>query len=151
MNQPYYNLHLNHQQILEIHRALLQRFVVEETLRREQGLEAVEYPRILEHLEQVLSLDGEKAHQLFHQEEESLWEYSWYTFTDEWAWFRARQDVMKQLGTKAKHTSRKALEELIEKAYDEKFEAYQKEVDMDEEPGEEKQPTRRRLSNKKKE
>ena len=147
MQHAFYNLHLNHQQLLEIHRALLQRFLVEETMRREQGLEATEYPHLLEHLEQVLSIDTETAHQLFHREEESLWEYSWYAFTDEWAWFRARQDVLRDLGIHAQQTPRKSLEERIKKQYEEKFETYLKEVDM-EEREEKKQMTRRKAHKK---
>jgi hypothetical protein len=148
MQNAFYNLHLNHQQLLEIHRALLQRYVVEEAMRREQGLEGIEYPRLVEHLEQVLGLSGEKAHELFHLEEETLWEYTWYTFTDEWAWYRARQDVMKHLGPKAQRTGRKVLEELIEKQYEEKFEEYLKEVDMQDNEGK-KQATRNRLQKNK--
>lgn len=149
MPSEFFNLQLSKQQLIEVYRSLLARFVVEDTMRREQGLEPIEYPKFLEHLEQLLQIDAEQAHQTFHKEEDELWEYSWYTFTDEWAWFRAKQDALKELGAKAKRTPTKALEAKIEAIYEERFDRYAAEVDMQEAGADDKRATRRSRLKKK--
>lgn len=149
MSSEHINLHLTPTQLTEVYRALLARFVVEDTLRREQGLEPIEYPKLLEHLEHLLRIDPEKAHQTFHHEEDELWEYSWYTFTDEWAWFRAKQDTLKELGAKVARTPSKTLEAKIESLYEERFDRYAAEVDMQEKDENDKRATRRSRMKKK--
>ena len=149
MSSEYFNLNLSTHQLTEVYRALLSRFVVEDTLRREQGLEPIEYPKLLEHLEQLLRIDPEKAHQTFHHEEDELWEYSWYTFTDEWAWFRAKQDALKELGAKAARTPSKTLEAKIESIYEERFDSYAAEVNMQDSDENDKRTTRRSRMKKK--
>lgn len=145
----FFQLQLSKPQLTEVYRALLARFVVEDTLRREQGLEPIEYPKLLEHLEQLLQIDPEQAHRTFHKEEDELWEYSWYTFTDEWAWFRAKQDVLKELGNKAVRTPTKTLETKVEAMYEERFDQYAAEVDMQEVDANDKRATRRSRIKKK--
>lgn len=149
LSSEYFNLNLNTHQLTEVYRALLARFVVEDTLRREQGLESIEYPKLLEHLEQLLHITPEQAHLIFHKEEDELWEYSWYSFTDEWAWFRARQDALKELGAKAERTPTKSLEAKIEALYEERFDQYATEVDMQETNANDKRATRRSRMKKK--
>lgn len=149
ISSEFFNLQLSKQQLTEMYRALLARFVVEDTMRREQGLEPIEYPKFLEHLEQLLQITPEQAHQTFHKEEDELWEYSWYTFTDEWAWFRAKQDALKELGAKIERTPTKALEAKIEAIYEERFDRYAAEVDMQESEANDKRATRRSRLKKK--
>ena len=128
----------SHDELKEIHRALLTRFLMSNAMRREQGLETTDYPPILEKIERLMGVNQEAAHTLFHRAEDELWEHSWYVYTDEWAWFRAKQDVTRELGAKAKGMKEDDLESLIEKRYEEKFESYVTEVDMQEEAKEEK-------------
>lgn len=149
MSSEHFSLTLNTHQLTEIYRALLARFMVEDTLRREQGLEPIEYPKLLEHLEKLLRIEPEQAHRAFHNEEDELWEYSWYSFTDEWAWFRAKQDTIKELGTKAERTPTKTLEAKIESTYEDRFDQYAAEVDMQETDTNDKRATRRSRMKKK--
>lgn len=130
MNIQYAFLRLTRPQLEQIHQALLTHFVLEDTNRREQGLEAIEPPRVLDEIEQLLNLTEQEAHKQFHDIEDELWEYSWYTYTDEWAWHRAQQEVTKELGTRGRRMKRDALDELIEKRYRDRFETYVAEVDM---------------------
>lgn len=122
------------EELIELHRALLRQYVLENSLRKEQGLETVERTMILEKLETLLQITEEEAHGLLHHTEDELWEYCWYTYTDEWAWYRAKKDVIKELRESAQTKSDEELEILIEQRYEKKFEKYVGEVDMQEEP-----------------
>lgn len=135
IHQEWAFLSMPKDQLVEIHRALLTRYVVESALRREQGLEAIDYPPFLEHMEKMLGISEDEAHTLFHKLEDELWEYSWYDYTDEWAWFRAKQDVMKGLKHSDRRVADEEMDRLVEKKYEEKFESYVAEVDMKEESG----------------
>lgn len=115
--------------LMELYRALMVRHVVECTQRHEQGLEPAESPS-LERLEKILGLDEEQAHLLFHEMEDELWQYAWYTYTDEWAWFRAQQEAQKELGSKNGLTKRETFERLVEACYDARFEEFAAEIDM---------------------
>ncbi len=143
-------LSVSQKELKEIHRALLARLVMEEALRREQGLESADYPPLLERIEKLLGLQSEDAHELFHNAEDELWEYAWYTFTDEWALFRSRQDVLKELGgAAAKGMGKEQMDALVEKRYQQRFESYVKEVDMREEtPVRGKQHKKTRMNKK---
>lgn len=149
ISTEFITLGLTPPQLLEIQRALLARFIVEDSLRREQGLEPIEYPPLLEHIEKLLRMDSEVAHQAFHKEEDELWEYSWYSFTDEWAWFRAKQDMAKELGAKAIRMTDKMLETRIEELYEEHFDRYTTELDMQDLEESDKRATRRKRLKKK--
>ncbi len=130
MTDAFYSLGLNREQLTLVHRSLLSNYIIEETFRRERGEESKEPPALLAHLERLLELGEEEAHAQFHEEEDRLWEYSWYAYTDEWAWYRARQDTERELGDQLVLTNQEALEQLIEKTYDDNFDAYTKEIDM---------------------
>lgn len=130
MTDAFYSLGLSREQLLELHRSLLSHYIVEEAFRRERGEDSQDPPALLGHLERLLDMSEEEAHTLFHEEEDRLWEYSWYTYTDEWAWYRARQDTEREIGPKLSLTNPETLEERIEKTYDERFENYTKEIDM---------------------
>lgn len=132
MNVDYASITLPKKELAEIHRGLLMRFLVENEIRREEGLEEGEYPKVLEAIERSIGLNEEEAHALFHQVEDELWDYAWYAFTDEWAWFRARQDALKELGAKRSGTPTEAIERKTEERYREKFERYVQEIDMHE-------------------
>jgi hypothetical protein len=131
MTDAFYSLGLTRDQLIELHRALLARYIMEETFLRERGEEGREPPPLLAHLERLLDLGEEEAHNLFHEEEDRLWEYSWYAYTDEWAWYRARQDTEEEIGEAAASLlGPEEFEQRIEKTYDDHFDRYTKEIDM---------------------
>ena len=141
MQQEWAFLSMPKEQLVEIHRALLTRYVIESALRREQGLEEIDYPPFVEHMEKLLNISEDAAHDLFHKIEDELWEYSWYDYTDEWAWFRARKDVLKE--HKGRRLNETELDRLVESKYDEQFDLYMNEIDMKEEK---KQPKQKKVS-----
>lgn len=130
MTDAFYSLGLTREQLTTLYRSLLSNYIVEETFRRERGEESHEPPALLDHLERLLELGEEEAHAQFHEEEDRLWEYSWYAYTDEWAWYRARQDTEREIGDQLLMTNPEAVEKLIEKTYDDNFDRYTKEIDM---------------------
>ncbi len=132
MKTEFFSLGLSQDELHELHLAALARFIIETTLRQEQGLEAPPYPPLLEKIEQLLGMTSEEAHALLHQMETELWEFTWYGYTDEWAWFRAKQEVQKELGSLANKAKPSTVERLIERRYEEKFEQYVGEIDMKE-------------------
>lgn len=143
MTTEFLSLGLSRHEWQEIHRSLLTRFLMETSLRQEQGLEEIPYPVLVEKIEKLLGMSPEFAHQIFHRMETELWELSWYTYTDEWAWFRAKQDVLKELGPLIEKTNQSTLEKLIERRYEEYFEKYIGEIDMKEEVLEQKVKARK--------
>lgn len=143
-------LSASREELVELHRAILRQHVLENALRKEQGLEAVEQTELLEKLERMLQISPEEAHRLMHTMEDELWEYSWYTYTDEWAWYRAKKDILKEhRGSAVKNEQE--LERLVEERYEAQFDRYVAEVDMQEElTASEPQKTKRTRVPKKK-
>jgi hypothetical protein len=129
MNIDYASITLPKKELAEIHRGLLMRHLVENEIRREEGLEEIEYPKVLEAIENALGLNEEQAHALEHQVDDELWNFAWYAFTDEWAWFRARAEVLREQG-KRSELSTEGLERKIEDRYRKEFERFVSEVDM---------------------
>lgn len=126
-------LQLRKSDLLDIHRALLARWLMEDKLRQTQGLESIGPPLLLDRIETLLRMNEEEAHTLFHQVEDELWEHSWHSFTEEWAWHRAEQEIQKELGRERKYMDKDQLEALVEKRYEERFDLYVEEISMDEE------------------
>ena len=118
------------EELIELHRAVLRQHVVENTLRKEQGLEGIEPSDLLEKIEHLLQIPEDTLHALVHQVEDELWEYSWYAYTDEWAWYRAKQDVRKEARRKGQQKTEEALEHSVEVRYEERFEHYVSEINM---------------------
>lgn len=126
-------LQLTKQELLDIHEALLAKWIVEDSLREARGLETIDPPALLLRLEQLIGMNDDVAHARFHAIEDELWEYSWQAYTDEWAWFRAKQEVLKELGPRAKRMSDHQQEKHIEERYEKSFDRYVSEIDMQEE------------------
>jgi len=123
-------LQLSREELKEIHQALLQRAMVESEMRRERGLEKPEQFPLLERFETLL---GEKALEIDKTEsglETELWEFAWYAFTDEWAWYRAAQEVEKELKDSHQDLPEVEAKKLIESRYKKNFKKYVAEVDM---------------------
>ncbi len=144
MNTEFAFLSFSKTQLNEVYQAVLTQYLVEEQLRREQDLESVEPPALLEQLQTLLGMNDERAHTLFHEKEDELWEYSWFRYTDEWAWFRARQDVLRELDKRISLTKRRALDEMIEERYTKNFETYVAEIGMEEDQQQKKSQRKRK-------
>ena len=123
------SLQLSREELKEIHAALVARAMVEDELRRERGLEKIDRRDLLEKFEMLLGDDDAALHALDHAIDDELWEHAWYVFTDEWAWFRAQQEVEKELAGKTKPEA-KEFQLLVEQRYKKKFDEYVGEVDM---------------------
>jgi len=140
MNSEYFSFTMGREELTEMHRAMLARFIIEETLREEHGLETIDYPEHLIKFEQMLGIDAEAAHALYHYVEEELWEHAWHAYIEEWAWHRAGQDADKLLSKK----SGQSREELMGGLFDKNFERYAAEIDMQESTERSGQRTKRR-------
>ncbi len=130
MNVDYASITLPKKDLAELHRGLLIRHIVENGIRCEEGLEEVDEPKVLTAVESALGLNETDAHAMYHRAEDELWDYVWYAYTDEWAWFRSRQEVLKALGSKRTGLTQEALDRKTEEHYREHFERYVAEVDM---------------------
>ena len=124
------SLMLTRQELLEIQEALAMRAMVEDDLREEEGLEPVDRRLLLERIDQLLNANEGQLKSLEDRMDQELWHHAWYSYTDEWAWYRAREDVLKELGATAASTSEATADDLIHRRYHEKFEDYVKEIDM---------------------
>ncbi|MFA6429270.1 MAG: hypothetical protein WCV84_02110 [Patescibacteria group bacterium] len=144
MDTQFAFLSFSKNELIELHRALLARFIMEDSLRKEHALEPIDPSPLLTRVEQLLQIPDRTSHAIFEQVDEEVWQHSWFAFTDEWAWFRARQDVRKKLGSELANTSPKDLEALIDHRYDEWFDRYVHELDMNDKPTTErkKKPSR---------
>ncbi|MEO5927284.1 MAG: hypothetical protein ABIO72_01145 [Patescibacteria group bacterium] len=142
MNTEFFSLSFSRPQLREIYEALLLRTSLEDELRREKGLEAVAPNPLLARLEGLLVVPEAQIERFGEAVEESLWEHAWYTFTDEWAWFRAHQDVEKELD--GKETSEEIFHQRVEQKYTADFERYVEEIDMKDTPS--KKESRRKTA-----
>lgn len=130
MLTEFVSLMLTRQELLEIQEALAMRALVEDHLRHEEGLEPVDRRLPLERVEQLLHVTEEQIAKLDDRLEQELWRHAWFSYTDEWAWYRARQDAAKELGEAASNNAAPALDDLAHRRYHEKFEDYVREIDM---------------------
>ena len=146
MLTQFVSLQLSRQELLEIHAALVSRIMVEDDIRRERGQEAVDQRPILERIEMLLGETDEALHALDHVIEDELWEHAWYTFTDEWAWFRAKQEIEKESAVGEKITP-EAMQKLVATRYRKSFDRYVGEVSMIE-GGKKKQVSRKQTKGK---
>jgi hypothetical protein len=127
------SLQMSRSELQEIHAALVRNALVEDRVRREKGLEAIERRPMLEQIEKLLGENEHSLHMLDHVAEDGLWEYSWYVFTDEWAWFRAEKETLLELGPKREAMDKAEFEKTVEIRYHKNFDRYVAEIDMVEE------------------
>lgn len=142
MITEFVSLTLSRQELLELQEAVAIRAMVEDDLRREEGLEAVDRRPLLQKLDQLLNATPDQIKRLDERLDEELWHSAWYSYTDEWAWYRARKDVLRELGPLAASTTDTTIEELTHRRYHDKFEAYVQEIDMNPEGGSERRAER---------
>lgn len=149
MNNSFVSLSLTGEDVIELHRSLIMRYEMEQMLRYEQGLEHVDPPVLLQQVESLLQLTDEQSHKIFHMVQEELWNYCWSSYTEEWAWHRAKQDVLTELKTTKKTLTDKELETLIEDMYEKNFERYTDEIDMKDEEKKKKTEKKKAKATKK--
>lgn len=130
MVTEFVSLTLTRQELLELQEALTMRAMVEDVLRHEEGLEPVDRRLLLSKIDQLLHAPESQLATLDARLEEELWQHAWYGFTDEWAWYRARRDVLRELGPLAGRTADATIEELAHQRYHAKFDEYVQEIDM---------------------
>lgn len=128
MDMEFITLQLSRTEALELQAALVSRAMLEDDLRHEKGLEPVSVRSTLERLGTLLQMTTGQEEQLAHAMDDELWEFAWYRFTDEWAWYRASQEVEKESG--ASSLSKRELQQRIEQRYERNFESYVKELEM---------------------
>jgi hypothetical protein len=125
-------LQFTREELEELRLALLQRAMVEDELRLEKGQEKADRHPLLDRVEALLADDQEKLKAIDQAVEDELWEFAWYAYTDEWAWYRAAQDVNADpAAAKLAEADKKTR---IEKLYKNNFDRYVAEVDMREAP-----------------
>lgn len=130
MLTEFVGLQLSREELLEIQRALLAQAFVGDTLRKEKDLPENHDHALLQKIEGLLGDSDETLHALDHEVEEEMWEYAWFAFTDEWAWYRATQVVMADQGKAYEALSEPERDRLIELVYKKQFDAFVAEVDM---------------------
>ncbi len=130
MTTEFYALQLTRAEMLEVQASLMQRAMVEDDLRHEKGLESLGGRPLLERVNHALHLAEPKVNLLEEAIDSDLWEHAWYTFTDEWAWFRAAQEVKEELEVQRKTVDATVLQRMVEHRYSREFERYVKEIDM---------------------
>jgi hypothetical protein len=135
-------LTLSRQELLELQEALAMRALVEDDLRREDGLEPMDRRPLLQKVDQLANATPRQIKALDDRLEEELWHNAWYAYTDEWAWFRARRDVLCELGALAQSTTEDTIEDLTHRRYHDKFETYVEEIDMNPSTGAERKMER---------
>lgn len=127
---------LSRQELLELQEALTMRALVEDELRREEGLESVDRRSLLVKIDQLVAATEGQVKTLEERMDDELWHHAWYSYTDEWAWYRARKDVLRELGPLAASTTTATIDDLVHRRYHAKFEDYVQEIDMN--PGSER-------------
>jgi hypothetical protein len=120
-------LQLTHAELLEIYKALSQRAEIQHLLMQEKGTEHPDHS-LLHRVESLLGKSEPQLERLYEEADEEMWEYAWYAYTDEWAWWRAKQEAAKELGREP--GASKEDEAKVEAIYNKKFEAFVAEVSM---------------------
>jgi hypothetical protein len=129
MNTEFFSMQMSREDLMELHAAMVQRAMLEDDTRREVGLEQVSRRPLLEKLDALLGLSAKQEEAIADTLDDELWEHAWFTFTDEWAWFRAKQEVERDLG-KVLSVGRAELHRRIEERYQKDFDRFVKEVEM---------------------
>ncbi len=117
------------EELAEIYEALLVRAEVEDELRVEEGLEPVQLRPLLEKIEEIVVAKGMRPDQIEAKIEDELWRQAWYAVTDEFAWRRAREETIAELGERAEGMREDRIEHLSRLRYDRRFNDYVAEIE----------------------
>jgi hypothetical protein len=132
MNTEFYSLQLSKYEALECLRAFLLQAIVEEEVRLQKGLELPEANPMINRLMSMLDQSEEQVERETEKAADELWEYSWYAFTSEWAWFRAQQEALRSINKKDEVVNTGSIEykKSAEKYFKRFFERYVAELNM---------------------
>jgi len=97
MQTEFYSLQLSKFEALECLRAFLVQAIVEEEVRMQKGLELPEASPMINRFMDMLAMSEDDVERETDRAADDLWEYSWYVFTSEWAWFRAQQEALRSV------------------------------------------------------
>lgn len=122
-------LNLTRQEAVECMRACLMLSLVEDEMRVQQGYEPMDFPVLAQRLAGLLGVRDVGLEGMANGLSEDLWSYAWYTYTNEWAWFKAEHQARLDLGLKAGEKNPE-LRKKAEKLYKKNFETYVAEIDM---------------------
>ncbi|MFH1077893.1 MAG: hypothetical protein V1745_01245 [Patescibacteria group bacterium] len=129
MDTEFFSLQLTRDELLEMHAAMAQRLMLEDMVRDEKGLEPVARHPLMERIDDLLAMTDKEEEAVGQRIDDELWEYAWFAFTDEWAWFRASQAVEQE--TKGDTAIKpKEIRKRIEDRYRKEFDRYVKELEM---------------------
>lgn len=132
MQTEFINLSLSRSQAVECLGALMIKSILEDELRSERGQETAEASPTMLRLATLLNIKEKALESQMDLAEETLWEYSWFVFTNEWAWFRAQQEAEKIEGRI--RADEADPETRAEKIYKRRFNEFVKELDMHSQP-----------------
>jgi len=123
---------MNKVEVLECLKALLLRAMIDDETRLQKGLELPETSPLIGRMMSLLSLSEEVIEKEADKAGEDLWEYSWYAFTSEWAWYRAQQDALRFKSKQKKIVNLQSDEykQMTEKLYKKFFDKYVAELNM---------------------
>ncbi|MDF1497523.1 MAG: hypothetical protein P1P90_05705 [Patescibacteria group bacterium] len=132
MQTEFYSLQLSKFEALECLRALLLQALVEEEVRMQKGLELPEMNSMINRLMNMLNVSEELVERETDKSADELWEYSWYVFTSEWAWFRAQQEALRAIKKNKKLVNTEDVEykHFAEKNFKKFFDKYVAELNM---------------------
>ena len=130
MNTEFFSMQMSREELMELHAAMVQRAMLEDDVRREVGLEPVARRPMLEKLDELLGFSVAQEDAIARELDDELWEHAWFTFTDEWAWFRAKQEVERDLGGAQTTIGQADLHRRIDERYQKDFDRFVKEVEM---------------------
>ncbi len=132
MQTEYFALQLNKQELLECLRALIMQTLVDEEIHSQKGLELPELSSIITRLTTILGYTNHFLEAETDKIENELWEYSWHVFTNEWAWYRAKQDALKKqkMNKNKNQLFSEEFQKTAEKFYNAHFEKYVSELNM---------------------
>jgi hypothetical protein len=117
------------EELAEIYEALLIRAMVEDELRGEEELEPVHKRPLIEKIERTAVAKGMKPETVEAKVEDELWRQAWYAVTDEFAWRRAREETIAELGDRAEGMREDRIEHLARLRYDRRFNDYVAEIE----------------------
>ncbi len=132
MLTEFVSVQLSREEVQILHAGLLQRALLEDELRGSRGKKSSELLDLLAKFEMLLGESEETLHQLDHQLHDQLWEYAQSVFIEEWARFRARQEVERELQVAQQQLALSAVNKLVDMQYRKHFDRFVAELDMDE-------------------
>lgn len=125
----YVSLQLKRKEALECLRALMLQALLEEELALQKGVESPSTHPVLIRLIDAFGIEEDQFDRAMEGVAEEMWEYSWYVFTNEWAWFRAQQEALRT-GTAEMRVEDPKTQKKAELLYKEKFEKFVSELNM---------------------